>query len=80
MATLNVKNFPDDLLEALRRRAAQQNRTLRGELVTVVREAVQTNDQDPMAVYDEICRIRRTWQPMHPGTSTDEMLAEDRDR
>ena len=41
MATLNVKNFPDDLYRALRRRARERGRSLSSEVTMLLREQVQ---------------------------------------
>jgi len=37
---LSIKNVPDDLAERLRRRAAAHHRSLQGELMAVLEEAV----------------------------------------
>jgi plasmid stability protein len=41
MATLNVKNFPDDLYRALRRQARERGRSLSREVTVLLREQVQ---------------------------------------
>lgn len=38
---LSIKNVPDDLAERLRRRAARNHRSLQGELMTILEEAVE---------------------------------------
>lgn len=37
---LSIKNVPDELAERLRRRAEQSHRSLQGELMTILTEAV----------------------------------------
>ena len=39
---LSAKNVPDDLVEKLRRRAKRHHRSLQGELMTILEEAVGT--------------------------------------
>ncbi len=41
MATLNVKNFPDDLYRVLRKRARERGRSLSREVTILLREQVQ---------------------------------------
>lgn len=37
---LSVKNVPDDLVEKLRQRARRHHRSLQGELLTILEEAI----------------------------------------
>lgn len=37
---LSIKNVPDEIAEGLRRRAARHHRSLQGELLTILEEAV----------------------------------------
>jgi plasmid stability protein len=39
---LSIKNAPDDLVERLRQRAAKHHRSLQGELLAIIEEAVPT--------------------------------------
>lgn len=41
MATLNVKNFPDGLYRALRKRARERGRSLSSEVTVLLREQIQ---------------------------------------
>lgn len=38
---LSIKNAPDDLVERLRQRAAKHHRSLQGELLAIIEEAVR---------------------------------------
>ena len=38
---LSIKNAPDDIVERLRERAARHHRSLQGELLAIVEEAVR---------------------------------------
>jgi len=40
---LSIKNVPDDLVEKLRKRAKRHHRSLQGELMSIVEEAVGPN-------------------------------------
>jgi len=50
MATLNVKNFPDDLYERLKRRAAAQRRSIAGEVVRLLDRAVA--EAEPLSILE----------------------------
>lgn len=41
--TLSIKNVPEDVLLRLRSRAKQNHRSLQGELLAILEEAVQPN-------------------------------------
>ena len=40
MANLSVKDVPDDLAERLRQRAARNHRSLQGELMAIIEQAI----------------------------------------
>jgi len=40
---LSIKNAPDDVVERLRQRAERHHRSLQGELLAIIEEAVQPN-------------------------------------
>jgi plasmid stability protein len=42
MPNLSIKDVPEDLAEALRQRAARNHRSLQGELMAIIHQAVQT--------------------------------------
>jgi plasmid stability protein len=46
MTTLSIKDVPDDVAERLRQRAARNHRSLQGELMAIVEQAVK-NEPDP---------------------------------
>ncbi len=45
MATLNVKNLPDDLYEKLRARAERQHRSVAQEVTHILSEAMETPER-----------------------------------
>ena len=40
---LSIKNVPDEIAEQLKRRAAKSHRSLQGELMSIIEEAVAKN-------------------------------------
>ena len=55
---LSIKNAPDDVVARLRERAARNHRSLQGELMAIIEEAVSTAPR-PVATVDEYrARIR----------------------
>lgn len=50
MATLNVKNFPDDLYERIKRRAAADRRSIAGEVVHLLDLAIAS--EEPRSILD----------------------------
>jgi plasmid stability protein len=55
---LSIKNAPDDIVECLRERAAKHHRSLQGELLTIVEEAVRRPARlTPREVLAEVRRL-----------------------
>jgi plasmid stability protein len=55
---LSIKNAPDDVVERLRERAARHHRSLQGELLAIVEEAVRpTGHLTPEEVLAEVRRM-----------------------
>ena len=83
MATLYVENVPDDLYEALRKRARKNRSSIAAEVLGLLQQNVPTAAE---------LRRRREWvrriEKLHdkaspsagPFPSTEEMLREDRER
>jgi len=53
---LSIKNVPDDLAERLRERAAQAHRSLQGELMAILEEAVPADEK--LALREILDRVR----------------------
>lgn len=51
----SIKNVPDDLAERLRERARRHNRSLQGELMTILEEAVAAR---PLTVAEAYRRVK----------------------
>ncbi|MFB6345402.1 MAG: Arc family DNA-binding protein, partial [bacterium] len=43
MVSLSIKNVPEELADYLRKRAEENNRSLQGELLTILEESVEGN-------------------------------------
>lgn len=57
MASLSIKNVPDVVVKRLRDRAAQRRRSLQGELLAIIEEAVQQDR--PSTPADILAEVRR---------------------
>jgi antitoxin FitA len=73
--SLSIKNAPDDMVERLKQRAARHHRSLQGELMAILEEAVRTSR--PLTPDDVLTQVRQL------GLSTPReaaaILREDRD-
>ncbi|MFH1765476.1 MAG: Arc family DNA-binding protein [Gemmatimonadota bacterium] len=72
---LSIKNVPDGLAERLRRRAEGAHRSLQGELMAILEEAVY--GPDPLTASEALDRVRR-WG-LNTRASGVEMIRADRD-
>lgn len=81
MATLHVRNVPDELYEALRARAKQHGRSINAETIALLEPALESRDKLPLREWlertDEL-RSRQRPSPGAPGVV--EMIRADRDR
>ena len=72
---LSIKNVPDEIAKQLRRRAAKNHRSLQGELMSIIEEAVAKNETvTPSELLKEIQLMGLST----PSESQD-MVREDRD-
>ena len=81
MATLHVRNVPDDLYDRLRRRAREQGRSINAEAIALLRPALA--DQEAVSIADLLARAEelRAGQTRDPAAPTAvEMIREDRER
>jgi len=60
MASLTLKNIPDDLLERLRERAVRHRRSLTGEILTLLDAAVPRRI-DPRRFAEEVRELRQRY-------------------
>lgn len=71
---LSIKNVPDELAERLRERARRHNRSLQGELITILEEAVE-----PRRITVEELHERVKALGLQTSSDAVEMVREDRD-
>jgi plasmid stability protein len=73
--SLSIKNAPDDMVKRLRERAARHHRSLQGELMAILEEAVGASS--PLTPDEVLTKVRQL------GLSTPRdaaaMIREDRD-
>ncbi len=72
MATLNVKNFPPDLYEQLKERAAVERRSIAQQVVHLLEKAVDA--QEPLSILKLRGLGKEAWQ----GVDAAEYVAEER--
>jgi plasmid stability protein len=82
MATLYVENVPDDLYDALRRRAKEHRRSIAAEVLSLLEENVPTKKElaRRRGIFERIERLNSGRRPNKVFPSTEEMIREDRDR
>jgi len=71
MATLTVKNIPDDLYEKLKQRAKARNRSVNKEIIVCIQEALESRRMDPESF---VARIEALHRQMQAPPLTDRML------
>lgn len=72
---LSIKNVPEEIAERLRRRAATRHRSLQGELLAILEEAV---GEDQRMTLEEARRLVRDLD-LHTPDEAREMIRADRD-
>jgi plasmid stability protein len=81
MATLHVRNVPDDLYERIRRRASAENRSLSAEIIELLDVATRFEPEITATLFDRIQRRRSEIQRSSGEfPSSVEMLRADRER
>jgi plasmid stability protein len=83
MATLYVENFPEDLYEALRKRAKERRTSIAAEVIALVKHNVPT-ESELKARREFLKKLSKIHSKPVPANavfpSTEEMLREDRNR
>jgi plasmid stability protein len=74
MSTLYVRNVPEDLYEALKRRAAQRNSSISAETIRLLRQAMRVDHSGVRELLEEIERHRP--EPSGPPLSAAELLGD----
>ena len=60
MATLTIKNIPKELYEELKRRAAENRRSMNGEVIHRLEQTVRSPQRDARAILENIRAFRAT--------------------
>lgn len=81
MATLYVRNFPDDLYQKLRTLAAENHRSLSAQVIVLIEEGLSREHlrERRLQALKNISELRATLEPSS-GPDSLELLREDRDR
>jgi plasmid stability protein len=83
MATLYVENVPDDLYQALKKRAQENRKSIAAEVLLLLEENVPTATElkRRRKIFED---LKTTWAANSPNPgpfpSTEEMVREDRQR
>jgi plasmid stability protein len=81
MATLHVRNVPEDLYERLRRRAQEEGRSINAETIELLRPALAERDRVSIEeLLAQAERFRATQTPDPDAPTAVEMIREDRER
>ena len=60
MATLTIKNIPDELYERLKRSAAQNRRSINSEVIVCLEKALGSRPIDPEAFLADVRAFRKS--------------------
>jgi plasmid stability protein len=83
MTTLHIDNFPDDLFEALKKRAQESGRSVAAEVVALLETRVSTEKElrRRRELLLRVEHLRSSCPTLPEGFPTaEEMIREDRDR
>jgi plasmid stability protein len=58
MATITIKNIPDDLYDELKRRAARNRRSINSEIILLIEHAFHSHKQEPQEIERQARRLR----------------------
>jgi len=76
---LSIKNVPDQLARALQKRAERNHRSIQGELMHILEQAVEDDDERPFDMKGLVKALQKHKLPRTPNEST-AWIREDRDR
>ena len=80
MATINVRQLDDDVVDRLKRRAALNNRSLEGEVRHVLECAADDDMAAKRAAFGEAMKRLRPLTEGRKHTPAEVLIREDRDR
>jgi plasmid stability protein len=81
MATLTIRNVPDDVHKSLRLRAAENGRSVEEEIRRILADQVaprvdHLNRKTPEEVAAAVARLQETFAPVRETYSVDQFIAE----
>lgn len=82
MPTLYIENFPEDLYDAIRKRARDERRSIAAEVIEILEKFVPTEKElaRRREFVENLARLRETMRPLSgDGPTSTEMIREDRD-
>ena len=79
MATLHVRDFPDEVYTKLRALAETENRSLSQEAIVLLKRAVELEGSN-RARRRRIVRALKENRPLRDAPEPEELIREDRDR
>lgn len=79
MGTINVRRLNDEVVERLKRRAADNNRSLESEARHILEQAVEEGMAEKTRAFRELSREARRQTSVHPRTPAHILIREDRD-
>jgi antitoxin FitA len=82
MATLHVRNVPEEMMEKLKDRAARERRSVSAEILSLVEDALESDERRRrnQMLLDNIRENRRQMVPAGPGEDAVSLVREDRSR
>ena len=82
MATLYVRNFPDDLYESMQELTEVEKQSINAEVIDLVRDIAERRlrQQRRLQVIAEIEELDKYFHPLPDGVDSVALLREDRDR
>lgn len=78
MASVTIRNLDEDVVKALKEKAKRNNRSLEGEIRTLLSDAAKRPARQTQLV--EIARRIAAMTPDVPQTDSTDLIREDRDR
>jgi plasmid stability protein len=81
MASLQIRDMPEDLYESLRLKAEKDHRSLAQQALVLLREALKAGERDSSRRMDALMKIRSSKvETKSIGISITELIQEDRRR
>ena len=79
MATINVRQLDDDLVQSLKRRAVSNNRSLEGEVRHILQRAIKDNLSENRASFLALATKLRLETEGNEQTPAENLVREDRE-